>query len=236
LYPVGLEFPGHVETAHLAAGIALLLVMIAALAHGPALARIAVVFLLLALLPYVPIRYALAPRYVYMASAPFSILAALFFTELARYSRRLAPAAPAALAVLAIGVVGLYSWQTWEQNKTFEQPSDDWHALVTGLERSDAPPDGSRVYLRGAPITEPGYQFAVLPAVGEVVWGDVELFSIAEGTATVCTRAGAPTYIYDYDGTRYVQTTGIPAEGASKKVYRFPPPIPAECSHMVSLP
>jgi len=210
--------------------------MIAALAHGPALARIAVVFLALALLPYLPIHFALAPRYVYMAAVPFSILAALVFAEIARYGRRLTPAAPTTLAVVALGVLALYSWQTWEQNRVLQQPSDAWRALVTSLDRSDDVPANSRVYLRGGPITDPGFEFVVLPAVGELRWPNVETFAVIEGTTTLCTRAGAPTYVLDYNRGRYDTIAVIPAEGIARTPYQFPPPIPAECSSRVPMP
>lgn len=236
LYPVGLETPGDVGTAHLVAGITLLVLLIIALVHGPALARIAVAFLVLALVPYLPIHFAMAPRYVYMAAVPFSMLAALYFAELARYGSRLTPVAPAALLVIALGVIALYSWQTWEQDDSLEHTADQWRTLVYSLNRSDDIPAGARVYVRGGPVFQLSNQFVVLPAVGELRWPDVELFEELEGTTTFCAREGAPTYVLDYDRGRYDTIAVIPAEGVARTPYHFPPPIPAECSSRVSLP
>jgi len=237
LYPVGMEYPGKVEAAHLAAGITLALLMLAALARGPALARICAAFIVLALLPYLPIRFALAPRYVYMASIPFSMLAAFAFIEAAELGRRLTPIAPAALAAVALGVLALYSWQTWEQNNVIERASDDWRALVTGLdERVPDPPDGSRVYVRGGPITGALPQFVVLPAVGELLWGKVELFSVPEGTSSFCIRPGDPLYVVDFDGGRFTPVGVIEPQDAPTAPYEWPPPVPPACPERVPAP
>ncbi|MCH8849345.1 MAG: hypothetical protein IIC89_00805, partial [Chloroflexi bacterium] len=55
IYPIGFEArPGEVEAAHLMAGVVLALLLVILLVRGPGLARIAVVFLALALLPHLP--------------------------------------------------------------------------------------------------------------------------------------------------------------------------------------
>jgi hypothetical protein len=178
LYPVGMEPLGDVGTTHLAAGLAVATLAVAALLRGPPLARISVVFLLLALVPYLPLKLWAAPRYVYMGAIPFSLLAALLFVEVARYGSRFAPVLPALLALVAFGVLGLYGWQTWNQNQFIAAWSTRWQTLVVGLqERYPELPSGSTVYVHGGPFSRPLLQCKVLPAVGEVLWGDVKLFT-----------------------------------------------------------
>ncbi|MCH8994162.1 MAG: hypothetical protein IH959_04250 [Chloroflexi bacterium] len=204
LYPIGIEAPGHVGAAHLAAGVAVGVVAIAALARGPALARIAVLFLLLALLPYLPLKFALAPRYVYLAAIPFSILAALLFVEAARYGSRAAPMLPGALVLVALGVLGLQSWQSVEQNQIFAAKTDDWRVLVTALEeRHPDLPEGSKIYVRGGPLTMPLLQFTVLPSVGEVLWGGVVIAVVPEEEEAFCVPPGGEMHVLDYDGGRF---------------------------------
>ena len=237
LYPIGMEAPGHVGAAHLAGGVAVGVVAIAALARGPALARITVLFLLLALLPYLPLQFALAPRYVYLAAIPFSILAALLFVEAARYGSRVAPVLPGALVLVALGVLGLHGWQSVEQNRTFAAKTDDWRALATGLERRY--PDlaeGSKVYVRGGPLTSAIWQFYVLPAVGETLWGGVTIQAVAEEEERFCVLpTGGDLLVVDFDGGRFtpvVVTTEAEAPAATADAQRpavavtCPPPAP----------
>ncbi len=206
LYPVGLEFPGHLGTAHIAAGSAVLAVTLVALVRGPALARVCAVFLLLAIVPYLPIKIWGATRYTYLASVPFAILAAVLFAEAARYGRRLTPALPFALAVVAFGVLGLYGWQTWTQNHQQAEVSDGWRALVTAL-RAAYPelPAGSTVYVRGGPLTNELMQCAVMPALGHVLWGDALLFTVPEGyLQSYAARPGYRVYVGDFVDGRIV--------------------------------
>jgi hypothetical protein len=199
LYPIGMDFPGHISTAHLAAGLSVAALAAAALVLGPALARICVVFLFLALIPFLPIDLWTASRYTYLAAVPFSILAALLFAEAARYGGRLTPALPALVMLLAVGVVGLNAWQTWEQNEVIESKTADWRMLVTGLQETFPElPAGSTVYVRGGPVTDILFQCAVLPAVGEVLWGDAKLFTFLEGEFdTYRIRPGYEVFVAD---------------------------------------
>ena len=236
LYPIGMEFPGRVGTAHLVAGVLVAALALAALFRGPALARVCVGFLFLAIVPYLPINWLLAPRHVYMAAVPFSILAALLFAEAARYGARLSPALPGALAVLAFGVMGLYGWQTWQQNQEFASASADWRTLATGLqERYPDLPQGSRVIVRGGPLTSGFWQGPVLGSLGQVIWGDVELFTAPEGVLRVCTRPGGELYVVDFDGGRFTPVPVLntleplvqnPATGATGT---SPPVVAIDC-------
>jgi hypothetical protein len=206
LYPIGLEFPGHVGTAHMVAGPVVGALALLALVRGPALARIAAVFLFLAVVPYLPIEIWAASRYTYLASIPFAILAALFFTELSRYASRLSAVLPAVVAVLALVAIGLNGWQTWTQNADQAIASDRWRRLVTAVDAAypNVPPK-STVYIRGGPITDPLVQCAVMPAIGELLWGDAKLFTFPKGELTnYRARPGYHVYVGDFIDGRIV--------------------------------
>ena len=228
LYPVGMEPPGEPNAAHLAAGLALAGVLIAALVRGPGLARFAAVFLLLALLPYLPLKLWSAPRYVYLASIPFSLLAAVVFSEAARYGRRLTPMIPGLLALVAFGVLGLYGWQTWSQNQVIAGRSVQWQTMVAGLQaRYPELPEGSIVYVHGGPFTDSLLQCHVLPALGEVLWGDVKLYTFYT-TYLVGhrLRPGYDVHVAEYAGGRIVPIMipeATPAEMNDSRVVLLPP-------------
>lgn len=203
IYPVGMGPLGEPGTAHMVAGPALAAVAVVAFVRGPASARFAVAFLVLALLPVLPLKLWSAPRYVYLATIPFSMLAAVTFAEVVRVGRSLTPVVPALLALVAFGVLGLYGWQTVSQNDEFESTTRDWRALVAGLQRTYSElPEGSTVYLRGGPLTAPLLQCAVLPAVGEVVWGGVNVFSLSEIGPRI--RPGYDVFVIDVRGSDFL--------------------------------
>ena len=126
LYPVGMEPLGELETAHKVAGPVLAAVSLVLFVRGPAAARFAVAFLILALLPFLPLKLWSAPRYVYLATIPFSMLVAVTLTEVIRISRAVSPVIPALVAFLVIGVLGLYGWQTVSQNDDFKVRTGLW--------------------------------------------------------------------------------------------------------------
>ncbi|MCH8025453.1 MAG: hypothetical protein IH866_01545 [Chloroflexi bacterium] len=228
LYPVGMEPLGEPGLAHLVAGLALAGVSVAALVRGPGLARFAVVFLLLALLPYLPLKLWSAPRYVYLASIPFSLLAAVVFSEAAQYGRRLTPVIPGMLALVAFGVLGLYGWQTWNQNQVIAGGSVQWQSMVVGLQtRYPELPEGSIVYVHGGPLTNSLLQCHVLPALGELLWDDVRLFTFYT-TYLVGhrLRPGYDIYVAEYAGGRIVPITirkAKPDEMNDRLVVLLPP-------------
>ncbi|OGO49342.1 MAG: hypothetical protein A2148_00055 [Chloroflexi bacterium RBG_16_68_14] len=222
LYPIGMEAPGDVGPAHLAGGIVVAALALAMLLRGPALARVSVAFLALALVPYAPLHWALAPRYVYMAAIPFSILAALLFAEAARYGSRLMPAVPTAVGLVAVGVLALHGWQSVEQNASFEAETDDWRALVSALEeRYPDLAEGSKVYVRGGPLTDGIWQFHVLPSVGEVVWGGVVIAAVPEETEEFCDAPGGDVHVLDYDGGVFTPVPDAPVVHCATP--EFPP-------------
>ncbi|MEX0786754.1 MAG: hypothetical protein WD939_08970 [Dehalococcoidia bacterium] len=210
LYPVGMEPLGNVGTAHLVAGITVAAIAVAALARGPMLARFAVIFLALALVPYLPLKLWSAPRYVYLASIPFSILAAVAFAEVARYGRRLTPLLPAALAAVAFGVLALYSWQTWSQNESYAAETKPWRSFVAAL-RETYPelPEGSTVYVLGSELSDPLLQCVVMPATGEVLWGGgTRLFTFLPADIAAYRAApGAPVFVANAASDRLAPLT-----------------------------
>ena len=205
VWPIVMEAPGEPGTAHIAAGTALMAVGAVALVRGPALARIAVVFIGVSIVPYVPLYWALAPRYVYLAAIPFSILGGLMLFEIVRLAARhapaLLPAVAAAVATLALGALALHGWQQWEQNDRFAGETDEWRELVAALDTNfDDLPEQSKIYIRGGPLTMPLLQFTVLPAVGEVLYGGVVIAALPEETEEFCLPPAGEMHVLDYDG------------------------------------
>ncbi len=200
LYPIGLEFPGHIGTAHLFAGVLVATLAGVALLRGPALARIAAIFLCLAILPYLPISIWSAQRYTYLASIPFAILVALFFSEIGRYAARASPVLAAAVAATAIVAMTWSGWQTLEQNAGQADAADKWRQLVSAVEETyPSVPPLTTVYIRGGPVTDGLVQCAVMPAIADVLWTDALLFTFTPTSLTnYRARPGYNVYVGDF--------------------------------------
>jgi hypothetical protein len=183
------------------AGSAVALLALVALVRGPRLARVAVLFLGLALVPYAPLHWALAPRYVYLAAIPFAMVAGLLAAQVGAAGRALTPLAPAALGVLAAGAIALHAWQSVEQNASFKAETDDYRELVVALEeRFPDLPESDKVYVRGGPLTLPLLQFTVLPSIGEVLYGGVVIAAVDEASEEFCDTPGGRVHVLDYNG------------------------------------
>jgi hypothetical protein len=105
------------------------------------------------------------------------------------------------VAALVLGVVGLLAWQTWTQNSVVAHDSERWRTLVTGLdERYKDIPEGSRVYVRGGPLADPLWQREVMPAIGALLWDDVELVTVPKRARMLCAAPAHGTYVLDFDG------------------------------------
>ena len=81
----------------------------------------------------------------------------------------------------------------------------------------------------------------MLPAVGEVLWGRVELFTVPDETRTFCVRRGGALYVFDFDGGRVTPVTVIESSktaplGSPVSSYTFPPPTPPVCDRRVLVP
>lgn len=225
LYPVGMEPIGELETAHKVAGPVLAAVSLVLFVRGPAAARFAIAFLILALLPFLPLKLWSATRYVYLATIPFSMLAAVTLTEVIRIGRAVSPVIPALATFLVIGVLGLYGWQTVSQNDDFKASTGEWRTLVTGLQ--DLYPElpaGSTVYVRGGSLWDEALlQCAVLPAVGEVIWGGVDVFFIYDLGARI-----RPSYdVFFADAREEVfEDVQVPIARQGEEVVTLVPQIP----------
>ncbi len=204
IWPIGLEWPGEASLAHTTGGAVVMALAVFALVRGPAAARVAVLFLALTLVPYLPVDWILAPRYVYLAAAPFSMLAALLLFDLSQQLRRVSPALPALVGVAVLSAVGLLAWQTWMQNHVIADDSGRWRTLVAGLqERYPDLPDGSRVYVRGGPLADALWQQEVMPAVGSLLWDDVELVTVPQMARMLCAAPERGTYVIDFNGDNF---------------------------------
>src|SRR3990172_7605456 len=64
-------------------------------------------------------------------------------------------------------------------------------------------PEGSRVYIRGGPLTDAIWQFYVLPSVGEVLYGGGVVVAVPGRGAPFCIPPGTAGYVVDYDGGRF---------------------------------
>jgi hypothetical protein len=203
IYPAGLSHPAEPSAGDYVAA-SFLIVLVAIIAwRGSALARIGVVWLALSLLSYLTITFALAPRYVYAASIPFSILAALFVGALVRLSARISPALPAVAGVLIATVLALTAWQAYLQNAEFAGTTAAWRDLMTNVEaRYPTVPADSAVVVRGGPFTDPIWQFGVMPAYGRILWDDATLTVVGPARREFC-RPEGELFVLEFDGGRY---------------------------------
>jgi len=228
LYPVGLEPLGDVGTTHLLAGIALIGVAAYAFIAGPTFTRIAVVFLVLALVPYIPLKLWSAPRYVYVASIPFAMLAGILLVDIAGRVRSLSPVLPAVVSTLAIGALGLFVWQTWSQNEEFDDKTRPWQALVEGVEEAlPNVPAQSTVYVVGSSLDDPLLQCVVMPSLGEVVWGETKLFTFPRGDETYRLRPAYSVFLLE-ETERGFNLEDVPVAGLGDEGATLLPHVPPE--------
>ena len=171
-YPIGLEAPSHIDPPHLFGGLALLAIAAWLLAAGPAIARVGVVWMLLAIVPHALIEDHTAHRFVYLATPGFALGAAGAALALAPALRRVAPALPMLVgAVLVVAIAPWYAWQTHAQADTYRISTGNWKLLHDEAARvfPEVPP-GSRVEIIGGPLTHPLDNFFVMPALGYTIW------------------------------------------------------------------
>jgi hypothetical protein len=139
---------------------------------------------------------------VYLAAAPFSILGALLAFDLSKQLQRISPIMPALVGAAVLSAVGLLAWQTWDQHNVMADDAEQWRTLVSGLEHQYPDlPEGSRVYVRGGPLSAELLQQEIIPAIGKVLWDHVQLVTVDERARMLCSAA-AGTYVLDFnDGT-----------------------------------
>ena len=165
--------------------IAALVVAVAASAavRGPNIARVAVLGMMLALLPYAPVKIWTASRYTYTAVAFFAPVAAI--VAFAAYDRLRAshrlmriPATVLALALVAV-VASLYGWQSYAQDTRSGRDTDRWQLLANELKQNyGSVPAGTTIYIVDGPWTNPMEQYAWVPSVARALYGDASAFDL----------------------------------------------------------
>ena len=179
LYLGSFEFAGmnplpvHIITLALHVGAAALaLIAVVTCMFGPKIARIGVLWIILALVPHVFIQYATASRYLYIPSIGFALLfssaAIMLAAPLARISPRLAVALAPVLALL----LGWYAYQTVQQDQPFAAATGDWQRFHRDVTRVfPTVPAHARVVIIGGPFQLYDFQIAILPAFAQATWG-----------------------------------------------------------------
>lgn len=151
--------------------------------RGPNIARVAVLGVVLALLPFVPVEIWTASRYTYGAVAFFAPLAAILaygaFDRIRRTHRLVrVPATVLGLAFVAT-VAALYGWQTVAQDARSGRDADRYQLLVDQLRRAQpevAP--GTTIWIVDGPWTNPMEQYTWVPSVARALYGDAAAFDL----------------------------------------------------------
>jgi hypothetical protein len=192
VYLSWLAFPsGHVPLDPgearwwLAGAVAAALVAVAII--GPNIARVAVLGVALALLPFVPVEIWTASRYTYASVSFFAPVAAIVayaaydrLRGLHRYARW--PATAAALCAVA-AVAASYGWQTHAQDGVSGRNNERWSVLVDELRANYADvPDGTTIYIIDGIWSNPGWQYTWVPSVARAVYGDAAAFDLPRAT------------------------------------------------------
>jgi hypothetical protein len=210
LWPVGLEPPTYIDPPHFYAAIVLLALSGVMLGAGPAVGRVGVVWMLLAIVPHIFVKTHTANRFTYLAAPGFALMAAGYVVLAARVLARAPSATPAALlaGTLAV-VVPWYAWQTHLQNEPWRAATANWQYLHDELVRTyPSLPVGAHVEVIGGPFTHPLDQFFVMPALASTTWGagrNLTTFAADDPFAmTLRSSAGTPAhpYVAEFDGAR----------------------------------
>ncbi len=178
VYPVR-SIPLQPDTVRWSIAIGLAALSLWFIVRGPQLARVAVLGMVLALLPFAPVSIWTASRYSYGAVAFFSPLAALaaynIFDRVRRVHRYASvPATILGLAFVAT-VASLYGWQTSAQDARSGRGTERWELLVNELRRNyGALQPGTTIYIVDGPWTNPMEQYSWVPSVAHAVFGDVK--------------------------------------------------------------
>lgn len=160
----------------IAAGVAVLALWF--VVRGPNIARVGVVGIVLALLPFAPVKVWTASRYTYGAVAFFAPIAAIAAYNVYDRVRRLhrfvrLPATVLGIVFVAT-VASLYGWQTYAQDSRSGRGTERWQLLVNELRRngSDVRP-GAKIYIVDGLWTNPMEQYSWVPSTARAVFGDV---------------------------------------------------------------
>jgi hypothetical protein len=209
-YPVR-SIPLEPDTMRIAIAVAIIVLALWFAVRGPNIARVAVVGVALALLPFAPVKVWTASRYTYGAVAFFAPLAAIALYNvfdrvrgLHRFAR--VPATLAGIALIAT-VASLYGWQTYAQDSRSGRGTDRWQLLVNELQRNgrDVRP-GTTIYIVDGPWTNPMEQYSWVPSVARAVFGDVTATDMPRAAYELDPPATADAFYLEWtaDGLRPV--------------------------------
>jgi hypothetical protein len=151
--------------------------------RGSPIARIAAIGVVLALLPFAPVKVWTASRYSYGAVAFFATLASIeayAAYERARDAHRWLREPATVIAIgLAIAVASLYAWQTHAQDARSGRYGERWRLLVDELQANYRDvPDGTTIYIIGGPWQNPMEQYTWVPSVARALYGDAAAFDL----------------------------------------------------------
>jgi hypothetical protein len=158
--------------------------------RGPNIARVCVLGIALALLPFVPVSIWTASRYTYAGVAFFAPVAAIslyWLYERARTDKRYVRAAATVVGVLFVATIaGLFSWQTIARDRMSGERTDRWALLAGELQRNyDTVPAGTTIWIVDGPWTNPMEQYTWVPSVARAVYGDAAAFNLPRGAYAV---------------------------------------------------
>jgi hypothetical protein len=156
------------------------------LVRGPNIARVCVLGIGVALLPFVPVEIWTASRYTYAAVAffaPVAAISAYFIFDRARSSHAYVRIPATVVALLFVATVaGLYSWQTHARDRMSGERTDRWLLLANELERNyETVPAGTTIWIVDGPWTNPMEQYTWVPSVARAVYGDASAFNLPRG-------------------------------------------------------
>lgn len=154
--------------------------------RGPDIARVGVLGVAVALLPFVPVEIWTASRYTYAAVAffaPVAAIAAYFVFDRVRSSHAYVRIPATFVALLFVATVaGLYSWQTFARDRMAGDRADRWQLLANELERNyETVPAGTTIWIVDGPWTNPMEQYTWVPSVARAVYGDASAFNLPRG-------------------------------------------------------
>lgn len=164
----------HAGALHWTLGSVVIVAAAAAYVRGPEWARLAAAGLVLALLPYTPVEVWTASRYTY-AAAPFFLLVAarLLLPAYDFAARFFRPAAALTGLAFAAALLGFYGHQTFTHNREIGGRNERWDLLMDDLKAMypEVPP-GTTIYVLDGLWSDPLWQWAWLPSVGKLLYGD----------------------------------------------------------------
>lgn len=153
------------------------------LLRGPNIARLSVLGMTLAILPYAPVSIWTASRYTYTAVAFFAPIAAItgyWLYDNVRRSHQLLRVPATVVALLFVATVAsLYGWQTYAQDRSSGIRTDRWELLVNELRKNNQTvPPGTTIWIVDGPWTNPMEQYTWVPSVAAAVYGDARAFDL----------------------------------------------------------